>query len=196
MYSNFEVDSKSVIDSDVYNLLLFDQNYFHFLSSVWNFPVQCSLKGPFSSSFLSACKKRYIRPSFETTFLYHCIFGILILSHFCCRGLVSRSIRICYKLSLSLFTSSYFRVKGFSFLCISIVLPTCTTHYLTKIFTCVCDLYSVRKRERRFIQIYTSSFIVYASVDFCSLQSDVVSGLKKANKFSKIVSIFVMNKNK
>ena len=99
-------------------------------------------------------------------------------------------------LSLSLFTSSYFRVKGFSFLCISIVLPTCTTHYLTKIFTCVCDLYSVRKRERRFIQIYTSSFIVYASVDFCSLQSDVVSGLKKANKFSKIVSIFVMNKNK
>ena len=57
MYSNFEVDSKSVIDSDVYNLLLFDRNYFHFLSSVWNFPVQCSLKGPFSSSFLSACKK-------------------------------------------------------------------------------------------------------------------------------------------
>ena len=37
--------------------MLFDQNYFHFLSSVWNFPVQCSLKGPFSSSFLSACKK-------------------------------------------------------------------------------------------------------------------------------------------
>ena len=166
---------------------------------MWNFPVQCSLKGPFSSSFLSACKKgTFVLPLQQhfciivfLVFWFYLTFAVGDLFHEALEFVIS-------SLSLSLFTSSYFRVKGFSFLCISIVLPTCTTHYLTKIFTCVCVWLIFRKKERegRFIQIYTSSFIVYASVDFCSLQSDVVSGLKKANKFSKIVSIFVMNKNK
>ena len=94
-------------------ILLKPDKCLNFLSMVLNFPVQYSLKGPFLLLSFPH-EKRYIRPSFATTFLYHCIFGIPILSHYCCRGLVStKSIRILLR-ALSFFHSFIIPYRGFS----------------------------------------------------------------------------------